>query len=109
MLADLALKQAGNEMVGANVVRGLVIIYRDANRAEDDENVCLFFVARDKWGYDQRNLMFVGLYDDLDTAVTIASIGYGVSEAAWQPLEDFSAVNLPLLSQAVKEYELDEK
>lgn len=109
MLADLALKQAGNEMIGATVARGLVIIYRDANRAESGENVCLYFTARDKWGYDRRNLMVVGLYDDLDTAVTIANIGYGVSEAAWQPLEDFSAVNLPVLSQAVKEYELDEK
>lgn len=109
MLADLALEQAGNEMIGAIIGRGLAIIYRDANRSEGDENVRLYFAARDKWGYDHRNLMFVGLYDDLDTAVTIANIGYGVSEAAWQPLEELSLKNLLLLSQAVKEYELDEK
>lgn len=109
MLSDLALKLAGNEMIGATVGRGLAVIYCCVDRAEGDENVCLYFVARDKWGYDHRNLMFVGLYDDLDTAVTIASIGYGVSEAAWQPLEDLSLKNLPLLSQAVKKYELDEK
>lgn len=106
MLADLALKQAGDDLIGATVGRGLVIIYRDANRFGDD--VRLYFAARDKWGYNHRDLMLVGLYDDLDMAVTIASIGYGISETAWEPLEGLSAGNLSLLAQAVKEYELNE-
>ena len=107
MLADLALKQAGDDLIGAIVGRGLVIIYRDANRSGGSD-VRLYFAAREKSGYNHRDLMLVGLYDYLDMAVTIANIGYGISETAWEPLEGAPAANLPLLSQAVKEYELNE-
>jgi hypothetical protein len=66
-------------------------------------------MAHANGGYDSRTLSLVGLYDDLDIAVTIASIGYGVSERDWKPLEDFSSANLPLLSQDVKGFKTDEK
>lgn len=107
MLADLALKQAGNDLIGAPAGRGLVIISCDSKQCADE--FYLFFVARDSSGYDRRTLSLFGLYDDLDVAVTIASIGYGVAETAWEPLEELSPANSLLLWEAVKKYELDEK
>ena len=101
------MEQAGNGLIGALAGRGLVIIRCAANQCADE--VHLFFVARDSSGYDNRTLSLVGLYDDLDVAVTIASIGYGVAETAWEPLEELSPANSPLLWEAVKKYELDEK
>lgn len=107
MLADLALKQAGDDLIGAVIGRGLAIIYRDAHRSDDD--VRLYFVAPDKWRYDHRTIVLVGSYDDVDIAVTIASIGYGVSETAWEPLENLSVTDLPRLSQSIKNYELTDE
>lgn len=101
------MEKAGNDLIGALAGRGLVIIRCGANQCADE--VRLFFVARDRRGYDRRTLSLVGLYDDLDVAVTIASIGYGVAETAWEPLEELSPANSPLLWEAVKKYELDEK
>lgn len=85
MLADLALKQAGDDLIGATLWRGLLTVYRDANCSGDD--VRLYFATGDNWGYNNRDLMLVGLYDNFDMAMTIASIGYGISETAWEPLE----------------------
>jgi hypothetical protein len=107
MLAELALKNAGNEMIGALTGRGLAIIRRDAKRT--DEDVFLFFIPRGRCGYDHHDMTFVGLYDDLDTAVTIANIGYGISENGWERIKDFSGIDLPLISRAIKEYETGSK
>ncbi len=107
MLADLAFENAENGMVGALFRRGLVIIACKANRP--DGAASLYLVECDQRGYDHRNLVPVGSYDDLDTAVTIANIGYGVPVTEWETLESLSVANLPLLSQAVRKYENDEK
>lgn len=107
MLADLALENAENKMIGAVFNRGLVIICCEAGHP--DGAACLYLAERDKPGYDFRNLVPVGSYDDLDTAVTIANIGYGISVKEWATLESLSAANLPLLVQAVQEYSKDKE
>lgn len=107
MLADLALKNAGSELIGALAGRGLVVIYRHANRVGDQVHLC--FIQRGRGEYACRDLTLVGSYDDLDTAVTIANIGYGISESGWELVKNLPGANLPLISQAIKEYEIDEK
>lgn len=107
MLADLAYEQAENDLIGSSTWRGLVFIYRDTKRRDDA--VCLYTIARDKSGYDLQNLNLVGVYDDLDTAVTIANIGYGISEKAWESPDNLTLPSLPLLLQSIKECEIDEK
>ncbi len=44
MPADLALKQTGDHLIGANAGRGLMIIYRDANRSVGND-VRLYFAG----------------------------------------------------------------
>ncbi len=107
MLANLALENAENKMIGAVFNRGLVVISCEAG--QPDSAACLYLAERDKRGYDFRDLVPVGSYDDLDTAVTIANIGYGISVKEWATLESLSAANLPLLVQAVKEYGEEKK
>lgn len=107
MLADLALENAENKMIGAVFGCGLVIISCEAGHS--DGAACLYLAERDKRGYDFRNLVPVGSYDDLDTAVTIANIGYGISVKDWETLESLSAANLLLLVQAVQEYNEEKK
>lgn len=107
MLADLAFENAENKMIGAVFSRGLVIIACESN--SPDGAVCLYLVERDKRGYDFRTLVPVGSYDDLYTAVTIANIGYGISVKDWETLESLSAANVPLLAQAVREYDEEKR
>jgi hypothetical protein len=35
----------------------------------------------------------VGSYDDLDTALTIAAVGYGAAEAGWAPADSWPLAN----------------
>lgn len=87
MEAETALRQSENQQIVADTVRGVISISRapTANRSEV-EAFRLRFVPRDGKGQlNTADAVAVGRYDDLDIAVTIAAIGYGVGETQWKP------------------------
>lgn len=86
MLAETALLQSKTSSIESQVRNGLLIILRDENASG---RFRLFFVPQDeRETYDfTAGAVEVGLYDDLDTAVTIACIGYGAYEARWNPVQ----------------------
>ena len=106
-MADLAFENAENRMVGAIFGRGLVIISCESD--SPDGASCLYLVEREKRGFDHRSLVPVGSYDDLDTVVTIANIGYGIPVTEWETLESLPVANLPLIVKAVQAFENDDK
>lgn len=53
------------------------------------DNYHVRFVPRDTHGHlNAAGTVTVGSYDDLDTAITIAAVSYGVGEAEWVPASE---------------------
>lgn len=107
MLAEVALENAENDLIGLTTQHGLIVIYDTAAKRRQD--VRLYFIAGDKWGFDLRRMILAGVYKDLGAAVTSASLQHNISETAWMPLEDLAAVSVERLLEAIKKYETDKK
>lgn len=85
MYAEAALQQSENNLIEADVRNGFVVIFQNY---KSSENFHLYFIPRETDKNCKSAEMFeIGLYDDLDIAVTIASIGYGAYDSKWKPLE----------------------
>lgn len=88
--AEEALARSSEGLIVANTPRGLVTI--DCEGGPESVTAGAFrvrFVPRDREGrLDAAAMVEVGSYDDLDTALTIAALGYGVGEAGWTPVGD---------------------
>lgn len=69
----------------ADTLRGVVTIHRKVTTGSTHAEMFeLRFVPRDPKGeFNSEETIAVGLYDDIDIAVTIAAIGYGVGETQW--------------------------
>ncbi len=90
MQAERAFNKSDGCMIVADTQRGLVTIYHEAAaelRSANSYYVC--FIQRETGGklYPACTVT-VGSYEDLDTALTIAAISYGVCEAGWMPASD---------------------
>ena len=87
MKAEEALRQSTNHQIVADTVRGLITMSRIATANSSEAEVFrLRFMARDARGQlNAEDVVVIGRYDDLDIAVTIAAIGYGVGERQWRP------------------------
>lgn len=85
--ANRALAESSRGRIAADTTRGLVTIRREPPAGGGGDVAFLVrFVPRDRGGrLDAARAVEVGSYDDLDTAVTIAALGYGVTEAGWTP------------------------
>lgn len=87
MKAEEALRQSENHQIVADTVRGLITVSREATpNSSEEEAFQLRFMPRDAKGQlNAAAAVAIGPYDDLDIAVTIAAIGYGVEETQWVP------------------------
>ena len=94
MRAEEALAGAPQGLIVADTPRGFVAIHCEAGAGS--VAACAFhvrFVPRDLGGQlDAAGTVEVGSYDDLDTALTIAALGYGAGEAGWSPVGDDTLV-----------------
>lgn len=86
MFAETALQQSKSNLIESDVRAGLMFIFQDNNSAGKFR---LYFVPRvENKNYDSSaETVEIGLYDDLDTAVTIACIGYGAYDSRWKPIK----------------------
>lgn len=85
MYAEKALQQSKSNLIETDVRNGLMIIFRSSNTSE---NYHLYFMPRDTGkNCSSAEMVEIGLYDDLDIAVTIAGIGYGAYESKWTPID----------------------
>ena len=87
MKAEDALRRSEGHQILADTVRGLIIMSREAPaNSSESEAFRLRFMPRDAKGQlNAEDAVAIGPYDDLDIAVTIAAIGYGVGETQWVP------------------------
>lgn len=87
MRADKALAESRRGLIVADTPRGLVEIRCGAGaEAVAAGAFQVRLVPRDRGGrLRAAGSAPVGAYDDLDTAVTIAAVGYGAPEAGWAP------------------------
>lgn len=85
MQAEEALRQSKSKFIESDVINGSAVIFQESAAASGSFR--LFFVTRrEKEVCDLSNeIIEVGVYDDLDIAVTIACIGYGAYESKWKP------------------------
>lgn len=84
MHAETALRQSENNLIESGVRNGSVIIFQCE---KNPEHFHLYFKPSKKSeisGFAE--MVKIGLYDDLDTAVTIACIGYGADDSKWKPI-----------------------
>lgn len=83
MDAETALRQSEDNSIESDVRGGFVGIFLCE---KNPENFHLYFkpYAGNEF-FDCLETVKIGIYDDLDTAVTIACIGYGAYEARWIP------------------------
>ena len=89
MRADKALSESSRGLIMADTPRGLVTIRCGAGAEAVAAGA--FQVRVDPRGRGGRLSASgsepVGSYDDLDTALTIAAVGYGATEAGWVPAD----------------------
>jgi hypothetical protein len=96
MKAEKALKHSQDKLIVADASQGLVIIQQECS----PERVLLKsfqvrFVLRHAHERDDGSgIMTVGSYDDLDTAVTIAAVKYGISSEQWLPASRYAVATL---------------
>lgn len=89
MKAEEALRQSENQQIAADTVRGVITVCREPTPNNSEEEAFrLRFLPRDAKGQlKAANAVAIGSYDDLDIAVTIAAVGYGVGEMQWVPCQ----------------------
>ena len=92
MKAEEALRQSENRQIVADTIRGLITMSREPSTNNSEaEAFRLRFMPRDEKGHlNAAGALAIGPYDDLDTAVTIAAIGYGVGETQWDRDQTYS-------------------
>lgn len=93
MNADTALQKSKTNSIESNVRNGLMVVIQKGNASE---KFYLYFVPSDELkNYDPAGAVKVGLYENLDIAVTIACIGYGAYDSKWKTLNQsyFFALN----------------
>jgi len=75
---------------------GLVIIQQQmASELSAAEPFNVRFVSHDAPGWhDGSGMVTIGQYDDLEVAVTIAALRYGVPDENWMPASRFAVVVL---------------
>lgn len=90
MRAEEALAGASQGLIVADTPRGLVAIHCEAGAGSVAAGAFhVRLVPRDREGrLNAAGMVEVGSYDDLDTALTIAALGYGSGEAGWSPVGD---------------------
>lgn len=90
MQAEEALHLSANSLSVADTTRGLVTIYREANtEGAVAEAFHVRFIPRATDGeLNAAGTVAVGTYDDLDIALTIAAVSYGVGETGWMPASE---------------------
>lgn len=85
MYADTGLQQSKSNLIESDVRNGLMIIFQNYKTSE---NFHLYFMPREtEKNCNSAKTVEIGLYDDLDMAVTIASIGYGAYYSKWKPVD----------------------
>lgn len=83
MQVEEALEQSPERLIATDTTRGLVTIYFDCTTGSH----LLRFIPRATDGeLNAAATVAVGAYDDLDTALTIAAVSYGVGETGWMPV-----------------------
>ena len=87
MRAEEALAQSEDDLIVADTSRGLVTIYCESEKATELADAFhVRVVPRDRDGrLNGVGTVEVGSYDDLDIAVTIAALSYGVCDTSWTP------------------------
>lgn len=102
--AEEALARSSDGLIVANTPRGLVTI--DCEGGPESVTAGAFrvrFLPRDRAGrLDAAAMVEVGSYDDLDTALTIAALGYGAGETGWSPVGDDPLVPGAVASPAIE-------
>jgi hypothetical protein len=85
MRAEEALRQSKNNFIESDIRNGSAVIFQESGAAS--ECFRLFFVPRREKEVCGLSIetVEVGVYDDLDIAITIACIGYGAYESNWKP------------------------
>ena len=97
MNAKAALRQSKGNLIESDVRNGFIVIFQDYNASE---NFHLYFMPRvEEKDRKSAEMVKIRLHDDLDTAVTIASIGYGAYDSKWKPLDQ---VHLDSLTEILK-------
>lgn len=90
MDAETALNQSKSRMIVADTPRGLVTILQGAI-GDTSETFHLGFVPRNSEGLlKTAEVIMIGSYEDLDTALTIAAVSHGTGETTWVPAEECS-------------------
>ena len=90
MDAETALNQSKSNMIVADSTRGLVTILL-AVLGDTSEIFHLGFVPRNSEGLIKTaEMIMIGSYEDLDTALTIAAVSYGTGETGWVPADECS-------------------
>ena len=87
MHADEALQQSERRLIAAYTLAGLVTIFQRGGERSRRRCFEVQFMPCD--GCGQLNLsekLTIGSYDDLDIAVTIAAVKYGVCDNSWLPV-----------------------
>lgn len=83
MQAEEALKNSGSGAIVADTFRGLVVI-RQRPEPQQPISFNVLFVSHDEQGrHDGSEIITLGTYDDLDIAVTIAAVRFGISDEGW--------------------------
>lgn len=86
MQAEKALKYSQRKVIVADGSGGLVIIQQSALEDVSAKSFHVRFVPRDAQEREDGSVITtVGSYDDLDIAVTIAAVKYGISGEEWMP------------------------
>ena len=92
MQAEETLKNSPSGAIVADTWRGLVVIQQRRTQETPPPNCFkLLFVSHDeeRW-HDGSGIITIGAYDDLEIAVTIAAVRYGVSDEDWAPTNRFA-------------------
>lgn len=90
MDAKTALNQSKSKMIVADSTRGLVAILQTVI-GDTSATFHLGFVPRKSEGLIKtEEMIMIGSYEDLDTALTIAAVSYGTGETGWVPADEYS-------------------
>lgn len=87
MQADQALEQSERRLIVAYAPGGLVTIFQHPGEGASPKCFDVQFMPCD--GREQLNVSetrTIGSYEDLDIAVTIAAVKYGVCDKLWLPV-----------------------